>query len=297
MSSELPAIGTLYANRDEITAAGLNKHPIAGIDYGPDGNAISIILNGGYKDDLDLGDRIIYTGQGGQAKTGPKIQVSDQEIVRGNKALVNSHLNQSPVIVIRGFKGDKKFSPTSGYRYDGLYMVSKHWFEPSQDGPLVIRFELLKVEDSSDIEVKTPPVFAGAIPEGNVNPSRSSVTKSARIKRDLNVPKWIKATYKDECQSCGTTVRTPSGSYSQGAHIKGLGFPHSGADTTDNMLCLCPNCHVMFDFGSLYIKDDLETLVNVITGKESKLLVSADHKLDLEAVQYHRLHVAGIKLD
>jgi len=297
MSFIPPAVGTLYANRDEVTAAGLNKHPIAGIDFGPDGNAISIILNGGYKDDLDLGDRIIYTGQGGQAKTGPKIQVVDQEVVRGNRALVNSHLNQSPVMVIRGFKGDKKFSPSSGYRYDGQYMVSKHWFAPSEDGPLVIRFELLKINEGSELQIDLAAVAAGIIPEGNLNPGRASVTKSARIKRDLNVPKWIKATYEDQCQACGTTVKTPSGSYSQGAHIKGLGFPHSGADTTNNMLCLCPNCHVMFDFGSLYVKDDLETLVNVITGNETKLLVSADHKLDLEAIQYHRLHVAGVKLD
>jgi predicted restriction endonuclease len=127
-----------------------------------------------------------------------------------------------------------------------------------------------------------------------LNPSRIEATRSARIKRDLNVTKWIKATYQDQCQSCGTTVRTPSGNYSQGAHIKGLGFPHSGSDTINNMLCLCPNCHVLFDFGSLYIKDDLETLVNIITNEETKLEVKPEHALDLQSVRYHRLHVAGV---
>ncbi len=296
MSTKLPEIGTLYKDRDAITEAGLNKHPMAGIDYGPDGNAISIILNGGYKDDLDLGDLVIYTGQGGQSKTGEKRQVEDQKIVRGNKALVNSHLNQNPVMVIRGFKGEKKFSPPTGYKYDGLYSVAKHWFEPSSDGPLIIRFELVKIQDQMNLEVSESHEFTGSIPEGNLSPTRMALTKSARIKRDLNVPKWVKATYRNQCQACSTTVVTPSGGYSQGAHIRGLGYPHNGTDTTSNMLCLCPNCHVLFDFGALYIKDDLKSLVNVISNTEVVLNMSPGHVLDAESVKYHRIHVAGVNL-
>ena len=51
--------------------------------------ACSIVLSGGYEDDIDDLNYILYTGQGGQDKPGGK-QVADQEYVRGNKALVLS---------------------------------------------------------------------------------------------------------------------------------------------------------------------------------------------------------------
>ena len=48
------------------------------------GGAESIALSGGYEDDADLGDVIIYTGQGGQENGR---QVADQELKLGNLAL------------------------------------------------------------------------------------------------------------------------------------------------------------------------------------------------------------------
>ena len=104
-----------------------------------------------------------------------------------------------------------------------------------------------------------------------------------------------KAAIKD-AQICGTTVSTPTGSYSQGAHIQGLGTPHNGQDVVSNMLCLCPNCHVMFDFGTYYIKEDGHTVVNVLTGAETEIALASDHRLDLEAIAHHRVHVAGVVL-
>ncbi|WP_329294801.1 HNH endonuclease [Streptomyces sp. NBC_01455] len=45
----------------------------------------------------------------------------------------------------------------------------------------------------------------------------------------------------------------PGGAYSEGAHIQALGSPHNGSDTTDDVLCLCPTCHVMFDGGAIVL--------------------------------------------
>jgi len=45
--------------------------------------------------------------------------------------------------------------------------------------------------------------------------------------------------------------------YAECCHIRPLGRPHNGSDTLDNVLCLCANCHVLFDKRALLIADDL----------------------------------------
>jgi len=290
-------IGMQFESREEVRRAGLHKHSMAGIGYDSDGNAESIVISGGYKDDLDEGDVIIYTGQGGQSRDGGSTQVKDQVLERGNRALVNAALNQIPIRVIRGARGDKRFSPQTGYRYDGLFMVSKHWFEKSKDGPLVVRFELRKIDESFyEVALENfSETTIGETPVGSINPVRKLSNPIDRIKRDPTVVKWVKALYGNQCQICQTTLRTPTTSYSQGAHIRGLGTPHNGADTTSNMLCLCANCHILFDFGAIYIDSDTFEVHNVVEKSKSTLILNDNHKLDIEAINYHKLHYAGIQ--
>lgn len=45
----------------------------------------------------------------------------------GNLALSQSVKTGNPVRVIRGYKLPTVFAPESGYRYDGLYTVTKAW--------------------------------------------------------------------------------------------------------------------------------------------------------------------------
>lgn len=54
--------GTTYRSRDELRRAGLHAHNQAGISGTPRDGADAIVLNGGYPDDCDEGDLIIYTG-------------------------------------------------------------------------------------------------------------------------------------------------------------------------------------------------------------------------------------------
>jgi putative restriction endonuclease len=262
---------------------------MAGISYITDGPAESIVISGGYEDDEDFGDSIIYTGQGGQ-EAGK--QVKDQEVSRGNKALIFSEDHGSPIRIIRGAGGDPRFSPTSGYRYDGLYLVSNHWFEKSKNGPLVIRFELNIISD--EIQPKPITQTLGAAPSGNAQPERKSVTSSP-IKRDSSVSDWVKKAHNDRCQFCGITLVTRVGTYSTGAHIQGLGKPHYGKDETSNLLCLCPNCHVLFDKGVLYIANDNSTVINIVSGEKSAMHLNPSHELDVQAISHHRLKVAGIE--
>ena len=84
--------------------------------------ADSIVLNGGYVHDEEYGDAIVYTGHGGQ--DGGRKQVRDQELTdSGNRALKISYEEQLPVRVIRGPKGDPQWSPATGYKDDGLYLI------------------------------------------------------------------------------------------------------------------------------------------------------------------------------
>lgn len=73
------------------------QHGISGA--GAEG-ADSIVVSGGYEDDEDYGDLIIYTGAGGRdPATGA--QIADQEFEVQNLALVKSEAEGLPVRVVR----------------------------------------------------------------------------------------------------------------------------------------------------------------------------------------------------
>ena len=63
--------GTAFASREEIRTGGLHRHGMRGISGGPDDGADAIVLSGGYVNDVDLGDEIIYTGEGGRERMSP----------------------------------------------------------------------------------------------------------------------------------------------------------------------------------------------------------------------------------
>ena len=48
-----------------------------------------------------------------------------------------------------------------------------------------------------------------------------------------------------------------AGAYAEAAHIRPLGAPHDGLETSDNILSLCPNDHILLDHGGVGIGEDL----------------------------------------
>ena len=58
--------GSVFDKRSEIKAAGLHNHPVNGISRVAGIGCDCIVLNGGYIDDKDFGDKILYTGKGGR---------------------------------------------------------------------------------------------------------------------------------------------------------------------------------------------------------------------------------------
>ncbi|MFE2091597.1 HNH endonuclease [Streptomyces sp. NPDC059460] len=118
---------------------------------------------------------------------------------------------------------------------------------------------------------------------------RRSVVVDSQV-RDSVIVKTVKQWYGNRCQMCETVLRIPrlAGAYSEGAHIQALGHPHNGPDRVENLLCLCPNCHILFDSGALYLTDDLY-VIDVFTRRPRRqLTVHPQHDIDTAHVRHHR---------
>lgn len=240
--------------------------------------AESIVVSGGYVDDEDFGDYLIYTGHGGRDQTTGR-QVSDQSPdAPGNAGLITSWLQGLPVRVTRGANKDSKFAPESGYLYSGLFTVTGHWPEPGRDGFVIQRFRLDTLSGDFDPE-------SGGMVEAD--PTFSSTTVSRRI-RDSAAARRVKRLYDDSCQVCGTRIVGSQGrSYSEGAHVRPLGRPHLGPDVEANLLCLCPNHHTQLDIGGIVITDDYRVIA--VDGTEvGTLTFRGSHRVDRPNLQYQR---------
>ena len=272
--------GSGFESRAELSEAGVHRPTVAGISGSEREGTDSIVLSGGYEDDADFGDEIVYTGHGGRDQETGR-QVADQSFSRGNRALAYSSLNGLPVRVIRGAGHDSPYSPGTGYSYDGLYSVDDYWHETGRSGFRVWRYRLTKLPDQ-EYELDRP---------GREQPS--DVTSATprreatvlRIVRDTRQARRIKALYDYRCQMCGTRLEGLAGPYAEAAHIRPLGAPHNGPDTPDNILCLCPNHHVLFDHGGVVVAEDLSLI-----GAHEPLTVQSRHRVSKEHLRYRREH-------
>lgn len=278
---ELPNFkeGHWFKDRKDMMPSSFHRNWAAGIDGNGIEGAAAIVLSGGYEDDEDLGDEIIYTGAGGNdPNTGKQIKDQTWEN-RGNAGLRLSMDRGLPVRVVRGHAHKSKFSPDSGYTYAGLYSVIDAWEERGKSGFKICRFRL--EYSGANRERNVPEAIE--LGYGN-NEARRKEGTVLRIIRDTKVTRHIKNLYNYECQACGDTINTKSGKYAEGAHVKPLGRPHNGDDSIDNVICLCPNHHIMFDKGLFSISDDLE-LIGALCGKLNHHEEHNLHKLNLA---YHR---------
>ncbi len=127
----------------------------------------------------------------------------------------------------------------------------------------------------------TPNAIDLNLPKGEKNPI-SVVQTTYRKLRDTNLSRTIKVLHKNKCQLCGKYIELNNGSrYSEGHHIKPLGKPHNGPDVAGNILILCPNHHVMLDYGVIELKD---AEIKTIPG----------HEIEREYIDYHNKEVWNI---
>lgn len=274
--------GHEFATRLEVWGAGLHRHTQAGISYTETG-ADAIVLSGKYEDDLDYGALIFYTGKGGRSEETGR-QAADQQLVEGNLALVRSYAAGLPVRVIRKVQQEgRKY-----YQYAGLYRITSYAHEYGRSGHLIFRFqlELLDLPPAAPLTRTSDESLSVAMDSGaeNDQPAPRVTSTIQRIVRDTAVMGEVKKLHGFRCQVCSVRLEGPDGPYAEAAHIRPLGAPHLGPDTLENVLCLCPNHHVLFDLLAWSVGADGRKLL----GLPGQLRRSEAHSVSATQLTYHR---------
>ncbi|MEV6603725.1 YDG/SRA domain-containing protein [Kutzneria sp. NPDC051319] len=264
-------VGDWFPKRVDAYRAKVHRQLQAGICGTAKNGCESIAIVGGYEDDIDNGDVIVYTGEGGRdAKTGK--QVAHQRLTKGNAALVTSKMERKPVRVLRG-------STSAGYTYGGLYLVENYWQATGKSGFRIWQYEMVAIDSVPSTEPLTP--------QGVVQPGRRG-SHAERLMRSAIIAHWVKEINNFTCQFCGNRYDSPVGPYAETAHIKPLGGKHAGPDIVENALCLCPTHHKLFDLGAFIIDDD-RYVVDVMAGlRMGPLNEVGAHRIDIQFAAYHR---------
>ncbi|KAJ0259860.1 Histone-lysine N-methyltransferase family member SUVH2 [Hirschfeldia incana] len=148
-------IGDMFLYRLELCVIGLHGQPQGGIDCltanrSSNGEPIatSIIVSGGYEDDEDTGEVLVYSGHGGQDNL--HRQCRHQRLENGNLGMERSMHYGIEIRVIRGFKYDNAVS-SKVYVYDGLYRIVEYWFDVGRSGFGVFKFKLVRMEGQGEM--------------------------------------------------------------------------------------------------------------------------------------------------
>ncbi|WP_348657178.1 YDG/SRA domain-containing protein, partial [Streptomyces lunaelactis] len=96
------AEGDWFKGHAELHGKGLHRFSGRGVSRTEKTGADSIVLSGGYLDDRDEGDVIIYTGEGGRDRDSGRMTADQSLGERGNAAIVVSQAMGHPVRVIEG---------------------------------------------------------------------------------------------------------------------------------------------------------------------------------------------------
>lgn len=116
-------VGDKFRYRAQLALVGLHRQFTCGIDYmKKDGKplATSVVDSCRYANSMQSLEELTYSGQGGMSPF-QKREPTDQELQRGNLALMNSKEATTPVRVCRRLKLKKG----SCYVYYGLYIVKE----------------------------------------------------------------------------------------------------------------------------------------------------------------------------
>jgi euchromatic histone-lysine N-methyltransferase len=146
-------VGDIFFFRIEMCIVGLHAPAMGGIDYMPvnsvgkdESLAVCIISSGGYDNEEDDTDILVYTGQGGNSR---KKEKHDQKLERGNLALMNSKNKNTQIRVVRSTHDPFRHSEKI-YIYDGLYRIEESWMEKAKSGFNVFKYKLRREPGQPD---------------------------------------------------------------------------------------------------------------------------------------------------
>ncbi|WOL17112.1 hypothetical protein Cni_G25901 [Canna indica] len=147
-------IGDIFYFRFEMNLIGLHAPSMAGIEYmtvsftdKEDPVAICIVSAGGYENEDDDVDVLIYSGQGGSGKHDKR--PDDQKLERGNLALDRSFHRKNLIRVVRSAR-DVNSPTTKIYIYDGLYKIEDSWTEKGKAGFNMFKYKLVREPGQPD---------------------------------------------------------------------------------------------------------------------------------------------------
>ena len=102
-----------------------------------------------------------------------------------------------------------------------------------------------------------------------------------RIVRDTEMARHVKHSCRYQCQLCDTHLeRAPGVPYVEAHHLKPLGT-HQGPDIEANLICVCPNHHVLLDYFAIPI--------------ERATLRETDHEIGEEFLNFHNEEVERLR--
>ncbi|XEC32817.1 HNH endonuclease [Streptomyces fradiae] len=177
------------------------------------------------------------------------------------------------------------------YRYDGLYRVEDYWSEQGAHGYRVWRFRLVQLAAVEQREAAQPAPTPTAKARERSNRPRS-MSSVQRIVRSTAIANLVKRIHDYTCQVCGIRLQGATGAYAEAAHIRPLGLPYDGPDAVENVLCLCPNHHVLLDQGMLIINDDLSVVNRADSTVLGHLRETDNHRVSREHLAHHRVRHA-----
>jgi putative restriction endonuclease len=250
----------MFASRNSLFASGVHRDNAHDICANAGTRLAESVLISDTGSDFDLGDIVYFRGVGGSPNARGEL-TADQVMEGANGRLAANVSTQIPVRVVR--------TTRSGYRYDGLFRVESAWMEPGREQHLVCRFRLTR-------EVG----FGNSSHE-----SSRRLTTTYRLVRDGAVAQEVKRIHDYTCQFCAVRLETATGPYAEGAHIVPLAA--NGSDDLSNIMCLCPNDHMLFDHGSLQIADDW-TVRDRAGLVRWNLRRASSHAVSLENIRAHR---------
>lgn len=106
-------------------------------------------------------------------------------------------------------------------------------------------------------------------PKGFSNPEKKFINQTTYY-RDPKVKAWVLKKSEGKCECCGSTApfKTPDGiPFLEVHHV--IPLADGGADTTENCIAVCPNCHRAF-----HHSDNRHDLVKAIYIKVPRLTVT-----------------------
>ncbi len=128
---------------------------------------------------------------------------------------------------------------------------------------------------------------------GETKKNRRVKTNVLRVIRDTKISAKLKEEYDYKCQICGNRIYLKNGNhiryYVEAHHLKPFAQIHNGPDIEENIIILCPNHHVEFDYGTIAIDpNDFCTILhknnkNPYIGKQ----IEIRHKIGKEFIKYH----------